>query len=183
MSAASSGVPEIVDTILAERPDVNARDSRGRTALWYIGGASRYGDQEHHADRPRVVHLLARAGLNLNLQDNGGNTVLHEAYEEDIAKALIQEGANVNIRNAEGETPLLSNFSAEVAKMLVAAGADIHTRDHAGRNALDEALRLEKDGDRVKYLRSLKLQETPESQIHPEPQPEPQQTPDDDQVN
>jgi ankyrin repeat protein len=183
MSAASSGVPEIVEVILAERPDVNARDSRGRTALWYIGDASRYRDQEHHADRPRVVHLLAKAGLNLNLQDNEGNTVLHGAYEEDLAKALIQEGANVNIRNADGETPLLSNFSAEVAKMLVAAGADIHTRDHAGRNALDEALRLEKDGDRVKYLRSLKLQETPESQIHPEPQTEPQQTPPDDQDN
>ena len=183
MSAASSGVPEIVETILAERPDVNARDTRGRTALWYLNDGSRYRDEENHADRARIVHLLAKAGLNLNSQDKDGNTALHEAYYEDIAKALIEDGANVNIRNADGETPLLSNFSAEVAKLLVAAGADIHARDHAGRNALDEALRLEKDGDRVKYLRSLKLRETPENQIHPEAQPQEQQSSDDTQEN
>jgi ankyrin repeat protein len=183
MSAALSGVPEIVEAVLAERPDVNTRDTRGRTALWYLNDGSRYRDEEHHADRARVVHLLAKAGMNLNSQDKDGNTALHEAYYEDIANALIEDGANVNIRNADGETPLLSNFSAEVAKLLVAAGADVHARDHAGRNALDQALRLEKDGDRVKYLRSLKLQETPESQIHPEAQPQQQQSSDDDQEN
>jgi len=183
MSAAVSGVPEIVEAILAERPDVNARDTNGRTAMWYLCDGSRYRDEEHHADRVRVVHLLAKAGTNLNSQDKQGNAVLHEAYYEDIAKALIEDGANVNIRNIEGETPLLRNFSAEVAKLLVAAGADIHARDHAGRNALDQALRLAKDGDRVKYLRSLKLQETPESQIRPEAQPQQQQSSDDTQEN
>ena len=183
MYAALSGMPEIVEAILAERPDVNARDTRGRNALWYLNDGSRYRDEEHHADRARVVHLLAKAGLNLNSQDKDGNTALHGTYYEDIAKALIDDGANVNIRNADGETPLLSNFSAEVSKLLVAAGADIHARDHAGRNALDHALQLEKDGDRVKYLRSLKLQETPESQIHPEPQMQEQQNSNDVQEN
>lgn len=183
MSATLSGVPEVVEAVLAERPDVNARDTRGRTALWYLSDSSRYRDEERHADRARVVHLLAKAGLNLNSQDNEGNTALHGAYDEDIAKALIEDGANVNIRNADGETPLLSNFSAAVAKLLVAAGADIHARDHSGRNALDQALRLEKDGDRVKYLRSLKLQETPEDQIHPEPQPQEQRSSDDTTEN
>ncbi len=116
--------------------------------------------EARHADRGKVVHLLAKAGANLNAQDEEGNTVLHEAYEVAIAGALIEEGANVNVRNAKGESPLMRNFSADVAKLLVAAGADIHARDHAGTTALDHALELEKGGDRVKYLRSLKIEET-----------------------
>jgi ankyrin repeat protein len=183
MSAAVSGVPEIVEAILVERPDVNARDNGGRNALWYLCDGSGFRDKEHHADRAQVVHLLAKAGMNLNSQDKDANSVLHKAYEVDIAKAVIEDGANVNIRNADGETPLLSNFSAEVAKLLVAAGADIQARDHAGRNALDHALSLEKDGDRVQYLGSLKLQATPESEIHPEAPPQQQQSSDDDQEN
>lgn len=155
MSAAMSGVPEVVQTILAGGADVNARDEKGHTALWSVFDASEYYDKERHADRGRVIHLLARAGANLNAQDDQGNTALHGCYDEDVAKALIEDGADVNVRNKKGETPLMSNFSVEVAKLLVAAGADIHAKDDEGHTALDHAKDLEINGEREKFLRSL----------------------------
>lgn len=160
MSAVSSGVPEVVETVLAAHADVNARDEKGHAALWYLSEASTYWDEKRHADRARVVHLLARAGADLNAQDDEGNAPLHGAYDAEIARALIQDGANVNIRNADGETPLMSNFSAEVAKLLVAAGADIHARNREAKTALDLAQDLEPDGERVRFLRSLNSAKT-----------------------
>jgi len=155
MWAATSGVPEVMETILAGHPDVNARDERGHTALWYISEASTYRDERHHADRAQVVHLLAKAGGDLNSQDDEGDTALHTAYGAEVARALIEDGANVNIRNANGETPLMRNFSAEAAKLLVAAGADIHARNNEGKTALDLARELEPDGERVRFLESV----------------------------
>jgi len=155
MWAATSGVPEIVETILAAHPDVNARDEKGHTAVWYISEASTYWDEKHHADRARVAHLLAKAGADLNSQDEEGNVALHTAYGADVARALIEDGANVNIKNANGETPVMRNFSAEVAKLLVAAGADIHARNNDGKTALDLARDLEPDGERVRFLESV----------------------------
>ena len=155
MGAARSGVPEVVEAILALHPDVNTRDEKGRTALWYISDASTYYDEKRYANRAQVVHLLARAHANLNAQDEEGNAPLHEAYESDVAKALIEDGANVDIRNENGETPLMRNFSVAVTKLLVAAEADVHARDHKGLTALDHAASIEPDGERVHFLKSL----------------------------
>ena len=155
MWAATSAVPEVVEAILSAHPEVNARDEKGRTAVRYICDANSGNDEKRHADRGKVVHLLARAGADLNAQDEEGNAPLHEAYDLETARALIQDGANVDIRNADGETPLMTNFSVGVAKLLVAAGADIHARDHDGGTALDAAIHLEPNGERAQFLKSL----------------------------
>jgi len=112
-------------------------------------------DRKRHADRRQVIHMLARAGADLDAQDEEGNTALHGAYSENVAKALIEEGADVNIRNNDGNTPLMKNFSVEAAKLLVAAGADVHAKNHEGKTALDFARQLEPEGERVKFLLSV----------------------------
>jgi ankyrin repeat protein len=99
--------------------------------------------------------MLARAGADLDAQDEEGNTALHGAYYENVAKALIEEGADVNIRNNDGNTPLTKNFSVEAAKLLVAAGADVHAKNHEGKTALDFARQWEPEGKRVKFLLSV----------------------------
>jgi ankyrin repeat protein len=156
MSAASSGVAKVVEMILEADPDVNARDSKGRTAFFYISDASTYFDEKHHANRVEVVHLLAHAGANLNLQDDNGNAPLHSAYNPDIAQALIQDGANVDIRNRNGETPFVTNFSPDIAKLLLEAGADSEAKNEEGKTALDIAKELEPDGEWTRYLESVK---------------------------
>lgn len=154
MEAAASSVPEIVETILAAHPDVNASDEKGRTVVWYVCEGNDYWDKKRHANRGHVIHMLAKAGADLDAQDEEGNVVLHGAYYEDVAKALIEDGADVNIRNNDGDTPLMRNFSVDAAKLLVAAGADVHAKNHEGKTALDFARQLEPDGERVKFLLS-----------------------------
>jgi ankyrin repeat protein len=102
-----------------------------------------------------VIHVLARAGADLDAQDEEGNAALHGAYDENVAKELIAEGADVNIRNNGGNTPLMENFSVQAAKLLVAAGADVHAKNHEGKTALDFARQWEPEGKRVKFLLSV----------------------------
>lgn len=157
MAAATSSVPEVVEAILGARPDVNASDDKGRTAIWYITEGNDYWDGKRHANRAQVIHLLASAKADLDAQDEDGNAALHTAYYVGVARALIEEGADVNIRNNDGDTPLMRNFSAEVAKLLVAAGADVHAKNHEGKTALDFARELEPNGERVKFLESVEM--------------------------
>jgi ankyrin repeat protein len=155
MEAAASSVPEVVETILAAHPDMNASDEKGRTAVCYVSLGSDYGDKKRHANRGQVIHMLAKAGADLDAQDEEGNVALHGAYDEDVTKALIEDGADVNMRNNDGDTPLMSNFSVGVAKLLVAAGAEVHAKNHEGKTALDFARQLKPEGERVKFLLSL----------------------------
>jgi len=155
MEAAASGVTDVAEVILAAHPDVNASDKKGRTAVRYVCEGNNYWDRKRHADRGQVIHMLARAGADLDAQDEEGNTALHGAYDENVAKALIAEGADVNIRNNGGNTPLMENFSVQAAKLLVAAGADVHAKNHQGKTALDFARQLEPEGERVKFLLSV----------------------------
>ena len=155
MAAASSGVPEVVALILAEGPDINARDEGGHTAFWYISEASTYFDEKRHANRAEVVHLLATAGGNIDLQDKNGNAPLHTAYDADVARALIQDGANVDIRNNDGDTPLMTNSSVEAARLPVAAGANVRARNNEQKTALDLARELEPGGEWAKFLEAL----------------------------
>ena len=160
MAASSSAVPEVVELILAGHPDVNARDAQGRTAPWYVTDGNDRQDATRHSNRALVIHLLAKAGANLNSQDESGNTALHQAYAGNVAQALIENGADVNARNNTGRTPLMSNFSLEAAKLLVAAGADLHAKSNEGKTALDYAQGLEPEGERTKFLRSVQSAKT-----------------------
>jgi len=137
IAAATSGMPQAVAEILRYHPPVNGLDEYGHTAIF--SAAEWRGDDVGRADRAAVIRLLTRAGANLNFQDQGGNTALHEATDEDAARALIENGANLNIQNKYGETPLMTTVSDEVALLLIKAGADVSMHDNAGNTALDNA--------------------------------------------
>jgi ankyrin repeat protein len=81
-----------VEQVLSFNPDVNARDTHGRTALIEAVGENRH-----------IVRLLLDRGADPNLDDERGNTALIGcAWDADAALALIKHGANVNIQNKEG---------------------------------------------------------------------------------
>ena len=58
-----------------------------------------------------IVHMLSRAGANLNVQDdyNGGTPLMGAVLMRNLpfVKALIEKGADVNIANHEGKTALV----------------------------------------------------------------------------
>ncbi|XP_075993354.1 ankyrin repeat domain-containing protein 6b [Genypterus blacodes] len=89
-----------------------------------------------------VVRLLLKAGCDLDIQDDGGQTALHRAAvvgNGDITAALIQEGCALDRQDKDGNTALHEaswhGFSQEV-KLLVKAGANVHAKNKAGNVAL-----------------------------------------------
>lgn len=71
----------------------------------------------------------------LNKSDINGNTPLHLAATEDVAKILIENGAKIDVRNNNGQTPLqwaIIDQRRDVAKALIAKNADVNTVDNDG---------------------------------------------------
>lgn len=85
--------------------------------------------------KTKIVKMLIRAGCNVNLQDNDGNTALSVAtrYSDiKIVKLLINAGSNVNLHNREGWTALMiaSRYSnIKIVKLLIDAGADVNMQN------------------------------------------------------
>ncbi len=140
-AAAAAAYPKVVEELLKHHPDVNQRDSAGRTALNALGQSAVGRPGENPAE---VARLLIKAGADVNAQDNiYANTPLHEVPDAASAKVLIQAGAQLNRRNVEGQTALMMTLDPEIARVLLEAGADKTVRDKKGKTALDLARELE----------------------------------------
>lgn len=91
----------------------------------------------------KLVRTLIHAGIDVNGQDNNGNTILMYAVMRasvELIQELIDAGADVNDTNKLGETALmkavaLSN-NPEIIKRLLFAGADIDAQNQNGKTAL-----------------------------------------------
>jgi ankyrin repeat protein len=140
-AAAAAAYPRVVEELLKHHPNVNQRDSAGRTALNALGQSAvgRAGENPEE-----VARLLIKSGADVNAQDNiYANTPLHEVPDAASAKVLVQAGARLNRRNVEGQTALMMTLDPEVARVLLEAGADKTVRDKKGKTALDLARELE----------------------------------------
>ena len=76
----------------------------------------------------KMIKLLIEAGSPVNVQDQVGDTPLHDAASQghvEAAQVLIGAGAAVNAKNHRGETPLdlaEQNDHERLAEVLKAAG-------------------------------------------------------------
>jgi len=78
------------------------------------------------------VKNLLEKGADVNTRTDMGETALHLAGSEGVARVLIAHGADVNTRDTEyGMTPLF-NQGIAVARLLVKKGADVNTRSRKG---------------------------------------------------
>jgi ankyrin repeat protein len=139
---------EAVRDFLAAGCDVDAKDSRGYTALHYAAmreekalcellidhGAdcdahtnAGHNTPLHLAASPEIVRLLAASGANMDETALYGWTALYRAaYDGDIERArlLIEEGADVNAPYAaEQATPLDAAKSEAMKRLLRDHGA------------------------------------------------------------
>ncbi len=74
-------------------------------------------------DISKVTDLL-NSDTNINAKDNVGQTPLHKATDESIARLLIERGADINVKDNSGKTPFeiaLEHHNIEVANFLANA--------------------------------------------------------------
>ena len=117
--AARKGFQAVVEVLLANHADVNAKDNARQTPLF----AAVQGGQI------KIIHMLLAAGANPNLKDEKDNTVLNLAIKTspEMFKTLLTAGADPNSVDTKNRTPLsyaIERDSLEVVKMLLAAKAD-----------------------------------------------------------
>jgi ankyrin repeat protein len=116
----------------------NERGRAGRTPLFHAATDNRL----------EAAKLLLAAGAQVDAQDEGGNSALHQAaqdYHPEMASLLIDKGgAKVDIEDDYGNTPLWravfnSENRGELITILLRAGADRNHRNKRGKSPLDLA--------------------------------------------
>ena len=127
IDAAKANQLSLVETALRSQADPNTSDNTyGWTALHYAASS---GNTE-------IIHILLKAGANINAQNEEGSTPLYSAVwarQIEAVKLLLEYGARLDISSKVGITPLhsaVTALSSELTKMLLAAGADIDARSN-----------------------------------------------------
>ncbi len=136
IEAAASGNPEMVKTILAYHPDLEARDRGGKTALFAAG---EYRSSDKDGARVECVQLLVKAGAKVNARDRDGNTPLHETFLTDVEEELLDLGADVNAKNDDGETPIFTTVDDEAIPLFIKHGANLTIRNKKGETVIEAA--------------------------------------------
>uniref|UniRef100_A0A8D8YWX2 Ankyrin-1 n=1 Tax=Cacopsylla melanoneura TaxID=428564 RepID=A0A8D8YWX2_9HEMI len=124
---------EMVFLILKQGPDVNGKDSKGRTPL-YIGV---------ERGKMTIIEILMKQGANVNISDLHGKMPLHVAAEkgnEKIIECLLKNGAlvdpKVTSNSQEGLTPLflaVIKGSLRSVILLLNSGSNVNVSDKNGK--------------------------------------------------
>ena len=134
---------EVVDLLIANGADVNAKDNMFGTPL----------DYTIRRKRTEIADLLRKHGGKTGEELKAAEPVA-EASDISIWKAArignieavkqhLAAGMDVNAKTTAGETPL--HYAAigghkEIAELLIADGADLNTKDFRGNTPLDYAI-------------------------------------------
>jgi ankyrin repeat protein len=157
IEAARSSNPDLLREILSYHPNLEARDTDGKTAIFVI--ESRTDDDA----LLKCVRLLVEAGADVNARDNDGNTPLHEAGLIDVAKELLKAGADVNARNNDGETPIFKAWDPDIMALLIEHGADLTIRNNDGRTAAEAAQYVRNLDWQNAFQRAMEIVKRPDS--------------------
>lgn len=130
--AARWGRLEVMELLLANKADVNARANNGQTPLHSAAFSS----------WDKITELLLTKNANPNARDDQGWTPLHwtaRLGHRDSTKLLLTNNADVNARTADGLTPLhcaaLHN-DVPAVELLLANKADMDAKTGKGETAL-----------------------------------------------
>lgn len=132
--AALKGDKNKVETLLQQGAKIDARDSRGRTALFIAaenGDAATVKELLDHGANPNVGALLKH-----------GNTPLHVAAQNgfnNVIELLLSKSTNADLRNSSDQTPLMLAAWArypQTVTLLIKRGANPSAYDRYGCTAL-----------------------------------------------
>ena len=149
---------DIVKILIENKADVFARDAYGRRALYYASRNENYDmfnifksyhDKEYkrnskflnsvsYGEIEKVSKYISK-GIDVNFQDDFGDTPLTLAEKRKIAKMLLDNNADINKRGKNGYTPLMAAIKKEhlkLAEFFIKNNADINITDPEGNTAL-----------------------------------------------
>ncbi len=116
--AARKGYQSVVEVLLANHADINAKNKAGQTPLFFAVQSGQI----------KIVQMLIAAGADPNLRDVQDNTVLNFVIKTspEMFKTLLAAGADPNTVASSGRTPLSYAVESDSAavKMLLDAKAD-----------------------------------------------------------
>ena len=163
--AAGRDRKEIVELLIANGADVNAKDEDGLTPLdLAVRGHGDIGNKiadllrkhggKESPKKPRVsIHVAARDGnikavkqhlaygTDVNVRDVVGTPLHYATYggRKEVVELLIDSGADVNAKDVGGWTPLhmAAGDHKEIAELLIAEGADVNAKNDDGETPLD----------------------------------------------
>lgn len=147
IAATSIKSSQLVEKLIAKHAELNAKDSKGLTALMHAIIES---DE-------KSVGILINNGALIEVD---GISALHNAAETDNANILsmiLEKRPNLEVKDSEGKTPLHRASAAnliENVKLLVEAGSDVNAKDETGSTPLHHATGNQSN-DVIKYLCSL----------------------------
>ncbi len=133
MCAARKGETEIIELLLDNNLDIEARDKDGKTALIYA----------IESNQLEAVKLLISRGADIEARDNQGKTALMYAAENnrfDIMHELIKQGADIEARDYLGKTATMYDRTGTIIEL----GGNANVEDYEGnkirhnREALDK---------------------------------------------
>ena len=105
---------ETIKTILKHKPNINYVNETGTSAL-LIACSMNVGSE--------AIELLCGTGINVDLQDDQGNTALHNVSRNrndinfKIAQLLIKYGANIDLSNNNGCNALLFAIASHIEEV------------------------------------------------------------------
>lgn len=136
VAAASAESPAVVELLLDEEANIDARDTNGKTPLH---------DAVLYNENLEVIGFLLDRGANIHARDARGHTPLHLAAgwsrTPEVVALLLDRGADIHARDINREMPLHQASSLntrEVIALLLDRGADIHARDTNGETPLHQ---------------------------------------------
>jgi len=156
-----------VKKLLDSKGDISVKSEKGGRSLLHISAFHKNVD---------LAKILLEAGINVDEQDDGGNTALHLTFSPNksleallITRFLIQFGANIDAQNKRNETP--AHFAArhghlQSIKYLVENKCNLNVKTCEGETALDLS-RTFKNDEIFEYL--IERPPTPMSYLPSQP--------------
>lgn len=98
--AVQTGIIQIVDLLIVYGADYYHIDNKGNTLLHH--------SVVSHENDVDITERILSLGLDINSQNNEGETTLHIACiweNSDAVKILLKHGANIDIKDTDGKTP------------------------------------------------------------------------------
>lgn len=148
MFAAKKGDVHLVNAILKYHPDINAKDSKNRNALFYAISSN-------NGDNPELVNSLLASGINPNdteyyiptenIEGHSPLTLAAKLNYKNIMKALLEKKANPNHQVSSNYNSCLHyaiiNNSEEMINILIDARANINILNRDDITPINMALK------------------------------------------